>query len=77
MGGRDEAILVHSERIVTSLKIYVVLTYINIVGTFLGIFSCDKDDNIFVNTFVRLGGGVRNAKKLEPIEMKLSIIDIN
>ena len=61
LSGRDEAILVHSERIVTSLRVYVVLTYINIVGTFLGIFSCDKADNIYVNTFVRLGGGYKST----------------
>ena len=76
LGGRDPASLVHSERIVTSLRVYVVLTYINIVGTFLGIFSCDKNDNIYVNTFVRLGGGSANIHKLAPIEMKPSIIDL-
>ena len=76
LGGRDEATLVHAERIVTSLRVYVVLTFINIVGTFLGIFSCDKADNIYVNTFVRLGGGSKNRDKLQPIEMKPSVIDI-
>lgn len=46
----------------------MVTTYINIVGTFLGIASCDDDDNVRVNTFVRLGAGMRRVEDIEELE---------
>ena len=46
----------------TSLRLYIVITYVNIVGTFLVIGSCDADDIIHVNTFVRLGAGAANVE---------------
>ena len=49
----------------TSLRVYSVLTYINIVGTFLVIGSCDANDVIQINTFVRLGAG--SAEEIKPI----------
>lgn len=53
----DKARLIHQESILTTLRLYVVLTYVNIVGTFLVIGSCDANDVVQVNTFVRLGAG--------------------
>ena len=53
-----------------------MLTYINIVGTFLVIGSCDKNDAVQVNTFVRLGAGSKNPEKMEAIEIKPAVIDV-
>ena len=65
LGGRDPAVLVHHETLQTTKRVYFVLTYINIVGTFLVISSCDEKDNVFINTFVRLGAGVKSTKDIE------------
>ena len=69
--------LVHKEGIITTQRVYSVITYINIVGTFLVIGSCNKNDVIQVNTFVRLGAGSRNPEEMKPIEIKPSVIDLN
>ncbi len=77
LGGRDPALLVHAESILTSKRVYVVLTYINIVGTFLVIGSCDENDNVWVNTFVRLGAGhfTKDIKEIPPpISIKPAVI---
>lgn len=77
LGGRDPALLVHSESILTSKRVYVVLTYVNIVGTFLVIGSCDENDNVWVNTFVRLGKGHLTSDIKEvapPIAIKPAVI---
>jgi hypothetical protein len=70
-----EAALVHTESIQTTKRLYVVLTYINIVGTFLVIASCDAADVIQVNTFVRLGRG-SDSKKIEPIALKPAVFEL-
>ena len=69
--------LIHVESIRTTQRTYVVLTYVNIVGTFLVIGSCDADDNVQVNTFVRLGAGARKAEEVKPIEIRPAIIDVS
>lgn len=68
--------LIHTEAIRTTKRVYAVLTYINIVGTFLVIGSCDKNDAVQVNTFVRLGAGSRNPEEMAPIEIKPAVIDL-
>ena len=68
MGGRDPAFLVHKHGLLTTERVYAVITYINIVGTFLGIASCDHDDNVKVNTFVRLGPGIRRMEDIEELD---------
>lgn len=52
-----DAKIVHQDSIQTTQRVYAVFTYVNIVGTFLVISSCDADDNVQINTFVRLGAG--------------------
>jgi hypothetical protein len=48
---------------------------VNIVGTFLVIASCDVEDKIQVNTFVRLGRG-SDKKKIEAIPLKPAVIEL-
>ena len=43
----------------TDVRSYFVLTYVNIVGTFLVIATCNNEEIINANTFVRLGSGGR------------------
>ena len=68
------AAIVHVESLLTTQRVYSLLTYINIVGTFLVIGSCDADDNIQVNTFVRLGAG--SADKIQPIVIQPSVVEL-
>ena len=42
-----------------------MLTYVNIVGTFMVIATCDGDV-IKANTFVRLGAGGKPSSQLDP-----------
>ena len=69
--------LIHVESIRTTERIYVVLTYVNIVGTFLVIGSCNADDVVQVNTFVRLGAGAKQVTEVKPIEIKPAIIEVS
>ena len=69
------ATIVHTETLLTTQRVYSLITYINIVGTFLVIGSCDADDNIQVNTFVRLGAGSTEA--IRPIVIQPSVVEIN
>ena len=69
--------LIHVESIRTTERIYVVLTYVNIVGTFLVIGSCNADDRVQVNTFVRLGAGAKKATEVKPIEIKPAVIEVS
>lgn len=55
------AAIIHKDSLQTTQRVYAVFTYINIVGTFLVITSCDADNNVQVNTFVRLGAGSANV----------------
>lgn len=57
LGGRDPALLLHAEPIATNRRTYVVANYVNIVGHFLVIASCNGSDTVIVHTFVRLGNG--------------------
>ena len=66
------ATIVHTETLLTTQRVYSLITYINIVGTFLVIGSCDSDDNIQVNTFVRLGAG--STSKIQPIVIQPSVV---
>ena len=68
--------IIHFETIPTSLRLYAVFTYVNIVGTFLVITSCDADDVIQVNTFVRLGAGSRNLDEIEAIVLEPKVIAV-
>ena len=51
--------LVHKEVLPARGKVYQILSYINVVGTFLVITSCDGEQ-VQANTFVRLGRGSVN-----------------
>ena len=62
--------LVSSDSIQTNIRTYLLLTYVNIVGTFFVITSCEDGDIINVNTFVRLGAGGRPSHKLEANQIK-------
>ena len=68
------ASIVHKESLLTTQRVYSLLTYINIVGTFLVIGSCDANDNIQVNTFVRLGAG--SADQIKPIVIQPSVVEL-
>lgn len=61
------AALLNKTTLPTSKRVYALLTYSNIVGTFLVITSCEEEV-VKANTFVRLGAGSTNAKSviLEP-----------
>ena len=48
--------LISKTAIALPQRTYAVLTYMNIVGTFLVISSC-KGEQVTANTFVRLGKG--------------------
>lgn len=71
-----DAINVHEGSILTSERVYTVFTYVNIVGTFLAIGSCDNENKITINTFVRLGTGAASTKKIEPIELAPVLIEL-
>ena len=66
--------LIHSESILTTQRVYSVLTYVNIVGTFLVIGSCDANDVVQVNTFVRLGAG--SSDTIKPIRIVPSVVTL-
>ena len=51
------AALIFTENITTTKRVYSVLTYINITGTYVVIGSCDVNDKVHINTFVRVGKG--------------------
>ena len=70
----DKARLIHQESILTTRRLYVVLTYVNIVGTFLVIGSCDENDVVQVNTFVRLGAG--SAEDIRPITIEPAVFTL-
>ena len=65
MRGAD---LVNKETIATDKRFYFVFTYVNIVGTFMVITTCDGEEIIKANTFVRLGGGGKPSSQLIPKE---------
>lgn len=58
--------LVSHESTVTDVRSYFVLSYVNIVGTFLVLATCNEGDIINANTFVRLGSGGRPSALLHP-----------
>lgn len=53
----EGSVIIHQETITTTQRVYAVTTYINALGTYLVISSCDLDHLIEINTFVRLGNG--------------------
>ena len=63
----DKAAIIHTESIPTNQRVYAVFTYVNIIGTFLVIASCDLNDVMQINTFVRLGAGAKNPTEVKPI----------
>ena len=67
--------IIHKETILTTQRVYCLLTYINIVGTFLVIGSTSADDVVQVNTFVRLGAGSTEA--VQPIAIQPTVVEIN
>lgn len=67
------AAIIHFESIPTTQRVYAVFTYVNIVGTFLVISSCDNDDVMHVNTFVRLGAGAKDPSEIKPIVLEPSV----
>ena len=69
LGGGDPAVLVHHDHLQTTQRLYFVLTYLNRVGTFFVISSCNDKDQVSVNTFVRLGGGyVKSTKDIQELD---------
>lgn len=72
-----DATLIHSDNLLTDKKLYSIYTYINVAGTFFAIASKEKNGNIKVNTFVRLGAGSPFAEKVEPIPVKAKILEMN
>ena len=52
----NQAEMISKEALTTNLRKYALLTYTNIVGTFLVITSCEEEV-VKANTFVRLGAG--------------------
>lgn len=80
LDGRDPAKLLHSEPIATNKRTYVVVNYVNIVGHFLVIGSCDGDSTVIVHTFVRLGNGypASEVEEVEPlVDLKPSVEEVN
>lgn len=69
-----DAKLVNSESIATTQRIYAVLTYINIVGTFLVIGSCNSEEIVQINTFVRLGAG--STGEIRPIKIEPTVVSL-
>ena len=69
----DRAVIIATDSIPTDQRVYGVFTYVNILGTFLVIGSCDLEDNIQVNTFVRLGAGAKDPSQIKPIELRPDI----
>ena len=69
----DGAIIISTDTIPTDQRVYGVFTYVNRIGTYLVIGSCDNDDNIQINTFVRLGAGAKDLSKIQAIELKPSV----
>ena len=70
----NNAVNVHSGTIITNKSIYSIFTYVNIVGTFLAIGSCDMSNKININTFVRLGVGATPTEKLKPIQLEPALL---
>ena len=62
--------LVNKETIITDKKDYFVMTYVNVVGTFLIITECNGEQVIKANTFVRLAGGGKPSAQLIPRDRK-------
>ena len=67
--------IIHKESILTTQRVYCLITYINIVGTFLVIGSTNSADVIQVNTFVRLGAGSTEA--VQPIAIQPTVVEVN
>ena len=64
--------MISMEGLTTNLRVYALLTYINIVGTFLVITSC-SEEIVKANTFVRLGAGTTTARReivIDPIVLE-------
>jgi hypothetical protein len=58
--------LIQEQTISTNLRNYFLFTYVNIVGTFFVIATCDSNEVINANTFVRLGPGGQPSERLKP-----------
>ena len=67
--------IIHTESILTTQRVYSLITYINIVGTFLVIGSCDANDVIQINTFVRLGAG--STEPVRAITIQPTVVEVN
>lgn len=59
----NRAALISQEGLATNVRVYALLTYTNIVGTFLVITSCEEEI-VKANTFVRLGEGFAQAQDI-------------
>ena len=57
------------------MRMYFLLTYINIKGLFLTIGSIDDEDSIDLNTFVRLGAGSASPVP-QPISLEPKVIQL-
>lgn len=79
LAGRDPALLLHAEPIATNKRTYVVMNYVNIVGHFLVISSCNEKSTSIVHTFVRLGNGymASEIEEVQPVELRPSVEEIN
>lgn len=62
--------------LLTNQKLYVILTYINITGTYMVMASIDdKTTDIKINTFLRLGAG-SSTNDVKPIVVQPKLIGL-
>jgi hypothetical protein len=52
----------------TNERTYFMLTYTNIVGTFLAIVSINQNGQIVLNNLVKLAEGVRTSDPVENLD---------
>ena len=72
----DKAYLMSTNTLLTNQKLYVILTYINITGTYMVMASIDdKTTDIKVNTFLRLGAG-SSTNDVKPIVVQPKLIGL-
>lgn len=72
----DKAYLMSTNTLLTNQKLYVILTYINITGTYMVMASIDdKTTDIKINTFLRLGAG-SSTNDVKPIVVQPKLIGL-
>ena len=69
----EDSYNISTETILTTERVYFLMTYQNSQGLFLAIGSDDSEGNKQVNTFVRLGAGSA-SKQATPIKLDTKLI---